>query len=84
MGLPQFWDSACASCVTLADAPRSDKETGTYLESIELDVCVTVSKALDHALHGFLGSVLVTRHLVAYFHDGTPVLGGGVFVRRLG
>lgn len=84
MFLPQFWDNACASCVVLADVPRLDKEIRAYLESIELDICVTVSKTFDHALDGLLRAALVTRHLVAYFHDGTPILRGGVFVCRLG
>lgn len=41
-------------------------------------------QALDHALNGFLGTVVVAADLVADFEDGAPILGGQVFVRRLG
>lgn len=56
----------------------------TNLKSIELNVGIAMGQALDHALDRLLGAILVTRHLVAYFDDGTPILRGEVLVRRLG
>lgn len=41
-------------------------------------------KSLNHTLDCLLGSVGITRDLVAHLHDGAPVLGGEVLVGRLG
>lgn len=54
------------------------------LKSVELDVCVTVSEAFDHALDGFLRPIVVAGDFVADGDDGTPILGGKVLVSRLG
>lgn len=43
-----------------------------------------MGEALDHTLHGFLGTVRIARNLVAHLDDGSPVLRGGVLIRRLG
>jgi hypothetical protein len=56
----------------------------TNLEGVELDIGVAMGESLDHALDGFLGTVGVARHLVAYLDDGAPVLRRQVLVSRLG
>ena len=43
-----------------------------------------MGEALDQALDDFLGTVGVTRDLVADLDDGAPVFGGEVLVRCLG
>lgn len=56
----------------------------TYLESVKLNICVSMGEALDHTLHSFLGTMLITRYLVAHLDDGTPVLRSEVLVCGLG
>lgn len=56
----------------------------THLECIELHIGVAVGQALDQGLDCLLGAVGVAGHAIANLHDGAPVLGGEVLVRRLG
>lgn len=55
-----------------------------YLESVKLHVRIAVCQPFDHALHRVLGAVGVACDPVTDLHDGTPVLGREVLVRRLG
>lgn len=55
-----------------------------YLECVQLNIGVAVRETLDHALDSFLGSCRVAGCLVAHLHDGAPILGGEILVRRLG
>lgn len=54
------------------------------LECIELNVGVSMGKALDQGLDGGLGTIGVAGDAIANLHDGGPVLGGEVLVCRLG
>lgn len=56
----------------------------THLEGVELHVGVAVGQPLDEGLDCLLGAVGVAGHAIANLHDGAPVLGGEVLVRRLG
>lgn len=56
----------------------------TNLKGVELHVGVAVCQTLDKGLDCLLGAVRITGHAIANLHDGAPVLGGEVLVRRLG
>lgn len=89
MFLPQFWERACASykkCqrVGMTTLPEAGRVPWTNLEGVELDVCVAVGEALDHALDGLLGAICIAGNLVTHLHDGAPVLRGEVLIGRLG
>lgn len=43
-----------------------------------------MGEALDHTLHRFLGTIPITRYLVAHLDDGTPILRSEVLVCGLG
>lgn len=59
-------------------------KSDAYLECVQLNISVSMSKPLDQSLNSGLGAVGVARYAIANLHDGGPVLRGEVLVRGLG
>lgn len=70
--------------VTLMEqAARPMRLGDAYLESVELNIGISMCKPLDEGLDSGLGAIFVAGHAVADLHDGGPILRGEVLVRRL-